>query len=557
MTAATARAEVSPANLAALRVERNRFVALAFSWAELLFELDASLRIVFAAGPTRTLIGRDPGALTGTMFRDLISADDRAFFEQSFTAGLRHRRLEPVPLRLAGPGGAPLAVVAAGYRLDDLRSHIFVAVRRTISAGERDPASGLIDGAAFASLIATRGETGALESGQRMTLLDAAGYQDVQDRLGAAAEGELQSRIGALLKASSVDGVSAARLTGHRYGVLHDDHTDVGSLRSALDEVIRGADPVGVGAQVEAASVDISSDITQTGDIAKGLVYAINKFRSAKNDDFSLTALCENLAGLADQTMAAVATFKQCLQDGGYHVAFHPIVDVRSGTIHHYEALARFPAANPAESPFETIRLAEETGLIVAFDLAMTRRIVDYLAGMPRSSDIRIAVNISGVSVAAPEYLPQLQALLEMNPGARGRLMFEITESARMDHLGSANTMIQTLRHMGYPVCLDDFGAGAANFQYLSRLEVDIVKLDGSAIRNARSGDKGKAFLRALVGLCREIGVGTIAEMIENESDLRFIRDCGVEYAQGFLFGVPSSDISVFHDQLPSHVFAT
>jgi len=77
-----------------------------------------------------------------------------------------------------------------------------------------------------------------------------------------------------------------------------------------------------------------------------------------------------------------------------------------------------------------------------------------------------------------------------------------------------------------------------------------VVKLDGSAIRNALRGKKGRAFLTALAVLCRTLGVETIAEMVDKEDTLTFVRDCGVNYVQGFLFGQPSASIKDF-DPLP------
>ena len=159
---------------------------------------------------------------------------------------------------------------------------------------------------------------------------------------------------------------------------------------------------------------------------------------------------------------------------------------------------------------------------------------------------MRIAINVSGLSVENEDYVSALHALLQANTWARGRIMFEITESARMSDLTAADQFIQGLRGQGCEVCLDDFGAGAANFQYLSALEVDVVKLDGAAVHHAKKARKGTAFLKALVGLCRDLRVETIAEMIEDEKDFEFVRKCRVQYVQGYLFGKPSPDITSF-----------
>lgn len=240
----------------------------------------------------------------------------------------------------------------------------------------------------------------------------------------------------------------------------------------------------------------------------------------------------------------AAPAFNHVVNEADFDIAFQPIVEVRTGKIHHFEALVRFHHHAPDHSPFEHITIAEESGLISEFDLAMAGKAIAWLAQAPEK--YQVAINVSGHSVGNPLYVEGLDSLLADNPWTVSRLMFEITESARMDDLPSANQFIQNLRQQGYEVCLDDFGAGAANFQYLSTLEVDVVKLDGTALRNARNATKGRAFLKALTDLCHDLKVGTIAEMVDDAESLEFIRECGVQYAQGYLFGKPSTDIKAF-----------
>ncbi len=90
----------------------------------------------------------------------------------------------------------------------------------------------------------------------------------------------------------------------------------------------------------------------------------------------------------------------------------------------------------------------------------------------------------------------------------------------------------------------------SASFQYLSALQVDVVKIDGSAIRNAQKAENGIAFLSALTELCSRLQVQTIAEMIDSPESLSFVKRCGCRYIQGYLFGKPNADIRAF-DPLP------
>jgi EAL domain-containing protein (putative c-di-GMP-specific phosphodiesterase class I) len=169
------------------------------------------------------------------------------------------------------------------------------------------------------------------------------------------------------------------------------------------------------------------------------------------------------------------------------------------------------------------------------------------MGGFPLNNDMyRVAVNVSGYSIFQDFYLEGLFELLARNPWTAGRLIFEVTESSRMANLEQANSFIQRLRGSGYEVCLDDFGAGAASFQYLSALDVDEVKLDGSAVKNAERSARGRAFLSALTELCRRLSVHTVAEMVDCPGTLAFVKDCGCDFVQGWLFGKPSTNVKDF-----------
>ena len=158
-------------------------------------------------------------------------------------------------------------------------------------------------------------------------------------------------------------------------------------------------------------------------------------------------------------------------------------------------------------------------------------------------------MNLSGISVANTAFLHEFQSLLDQHEKIRDQLIIEITESARIKDLKQANAFIQVIQKAGHTVCLNDFGAGAAALRYLHDLDVDIVKIDGQYIRGAQGGGKPKAFLKAIAGLCGELSIETVAEMVEDEKTLAVLKDCDIEFGQGYYFGKPSTEIGVFQDR--------
>src|SRR3546814_869197 len=199
-----------------------------------------------------------------------------------------------------------------------------------------------------------------------------------------------------------------------------------------------------------------------------------------------------------------------------FDIAFQPICDLRTGRPHHFEALVRFDHETMGATPYEFVTFAEEVGIIVEFDLAMCRKVLGWLGTVNgQGHRYMAAVNISGRSLSTPRFVEDLMALLESSSLARDCILFEVTESAKLDDLDKANTVIQALRKAGHIVCLDDFGAGVSAFQYLAALHVDVVKIDGAYVLDAINNKRGKALLKAMASMCRDLGATTIAEMME------------------------------------------
>ena len=109
--------------------------------------------------------------------------------------------------------------------------------------------------------------------------------------------------------------------------------------------------------------------------------------------------------------------------------------------------------------------------------------------------------------------------------------------------LQSANETLKIFRGLGVSVCLDDFGVGAAAFEYLRSLHVDFVKIDGSFVREASHSKFSGAFIKSIAALCKELGIETIAEFVEDDAAARLMRAAGVDHGQGWHFGKPSPEL--------------
>ncbi len=534
-----------------MRSDRDRFVAMAFCWADVLIECDGNEKVVFAVGPTKPLVGKSSDQLIGASLEEIVEPKDLSLVRGLLAIPRKSGRIENATVRLRGGAKGPQALLFAGYKLEDLGGHYFIAFRNSPSAGanrkkdaNRDSETGLQDPGTFAESLKEAVASGDIGEDNLLTLISLPGYEGLRERLDEESEQKLLDTLGTYLKANSVGGDMASRVGEGRFGLVHDASVDVAEVEKQISQFSQEADPTGQGVEVKAASLDVGQEDVSREDIASGLGYTLRMFQNAEEGEIDFENLESSFSSLVSETADRIKEFRRLVTAADFDVAFHPILHTVSGENHHYEALVRFKKDDKGTSPYETITFAEEAGLIPEFDLAMATKVIGLLANIP--DRYQAAINISGFSVGNEKYVAGLKALLAENQWAAERVLFEITESARMPDLEAANEFIQVLRKDGYEVCLDDFGAGAASFQYLATLDVDVVKFDGSVIKDAQKVAKGRAFLKALTRFCRELGVETIGEMVDSPEGLEFVRECGVQYVQGFLFGEPNTNILSF-----------
>jgi EAL domain-containing protein (putative c-di-GMP-specific phosphodiesterase class I) len=266
-------------------------------------------------------------------------------------------------------------------------------------------------------------------------------------------------------------------------------------------------------------------------DAARALAYAAR--RLAISGEEAAPSLQQGLGKAFRSAIARADAWRSRVAEGRFTVVGQPIVSLADRQIHHYEVLARF---TPGKSPFEVVRFAEEAGLIEEFDLAICGKALAALAAAPQ---LALAVNLSGRSVQSAGFRAALAALLRPRRLLLSRLTFELTESHAIEYFQPAAEFLHQLKSEGCAICLDDFGAGAATYHYLRHFAFDLVKIDGPFLRAAATNPRDHVLVRSICALCRELDIGVIGEMIEDEAALAAAAELGISFGQGRLFGAP------------------
>jgi len=552
----------------ALRAERDRFVALAFCASDILVELDRSLNVVFAAGATAALLGSPPDNLVGRPFLDLVVAVDRDWVGEALRSSIGGERIRNVSLRLEGPRGETPPLALVGYQNPDMGDRYYLSLQMPgVDPQATRPSkslavtsSGLPDGQTFAAAAGARlVQLGPAAEMHKLTLMRLDGLVQLEDRLEKETRARLMSEVAVLVRSASLGGDSAGQIDAESFGFIHATLFDTKALAERIRALAQALDPDGEGVSPSTSTLDLDRQGMNREEATKACLYVFDRYAANRDGGLSVKSLSASLSGLIGDTVDRVQQFRNRVREADFNMAFQPVVDLASRQTRHFEVLARFHTFGQADdTTYQVITFAERTGLICDFDLAMCAKVLTWLEGeCAAGHDHHVAVNLSGRSIGSPAFVEALHRLLRRYPSLRGNLLFEITESARIQDLEAVSHVVRGLRDAGHKVCLDDFGAGASAFHYLRALEVDVVKIDGVYVRDALKTGKGQSFLKAMAGLCNDLGIATVAEMVESTNALAFLRACGVAYGQGYLFGRPSEDIRDFSRPRPLQEIAS
>lgn len=242
--------------------------------------------------------------------------------------------------------------------------------------------------------------------------------------------------------------------------------------------------------------------------------------------------------------MRWVPRLQTALEVGDFQLLAHDIVPAASGvsTGRHLEVLIALPdASGRLTPPGEFLPAALRYGLMGQIDRWVVRQVVEWLHwrhNTGRQMPDMVAVNLSGASLSDGEFRDCVE---EQVRGLRcsSALCFEITESEVITNLGEVADFMRRVKALGCSFALDDFGSGLSSFAYLRQLPVDYIKIDGQFVRDCFHDGVNLAMVDSIHRIGRVMGLKTIAESVENELTLQRMREIGVDYCQGFYFGMP------------------
>jgi diguanylate cyclase (GGDEF)-like protein/PAS domain S-box-containing protein len=230
-----------------------------------------------------------------------------------------------------------------------------------------------------------------------------------------------------------------------------------------------------------------------------------------------------------------IARIRDALDEDRLVLHAQPIIDLATGSVVQHELLIRMRDRDDnLIPPLSFLPTAERCGLIGEIDRWVISEAIKLAA-----RGQALAVNLSAASTGDPRILDLIEREIRQNGTDPANLVFEITETAVMQDMDRARLLAEHLIVLGCRFALDDFGTGFASFTYLKRLPVQYLKIDIDFVRNLTGSQRDMSVIRAIVALAGDFGQETIAEGVEDQQTADVLRDLGVTFAQGYLFGRP------------------
>jgi len=383
-----------------------------------------------------------------------------------------------------------------------------------------------------------------------LLLIDLDRFKEVNDAIGHRYGDLALQQVGARFRAELSDLDTLARLGGDEFAVLvrgadADKVYEVAyRLLGALE---RPFDLEGTGVEI-GGSIGAVLYPEHGGDADTLLRRADVAMYAAKGAGSGCAIYTPGMDRHSPERLGLVAELRHAIEHDELVLHYQPQIDVRSGALVGFEALARWPHPQRGlVSPAEFIPLAEQTRLIRPLSRWAIRSAL-FACAKWTSADLAVpvAVNLSAHDLQDSGLPDFVQASLDESGLPANRLRLEITESSLMADPRGAREILARLRSIGVRIAIDDFGTGYSSLEYLRNLPVDALKIDRSFVRDMASDDGARAIVRATIDLADDLGLRVVAEGVEDAATWEMLAALGCDVAQGYYFGAPlaASDLT-------------
>lgn len=437
-------------------------------------------------------------------------------------------------------------LVAATIRKSMLLRRAIAARTKAEAAAEASARHDSLTGLANRRLLRERMdasfESQSAHSRFAVMLVDLDRFKSVNDLYGHAAGNALLCAVAERLRVSAPPGSTVARLGGDEFVVLLPVGVDTATLGDIAQRTIEAVrKPVAWGERRVEVDATIGIAVAESqGQDAEALLHQADiAMYDGKGDGRGTFRFFQPGMDVAQKARAQLeAELRLAIQRDEIAPFYQPIVSLPQRNLAGFEVLARWThASRGMVQPDEFIPIAEQSGLISDLFYGLLRRACEDAERWP--SHLHMSINVSPRQLRDLQMPLRVASMLAEAGFAPQRLEVEVTESALINDLETARTILTDLQRLGVRIALDDFGTGYSSLYHLKELRFNKLKIDRSYVTHMQQGSDRAKLVDAIIQLGSSLSLQTTAEGVETEANLDWLSDQGCTFAQGFFFGRP------------------
>jgi len=381
------------------------------------------------------------------------------------------------------------------------------------------------------------------ESNLSLLIIDLDNFKEVNDTLGHMAGDNLLIEVGERIKKRLRDVDTVARIGGDEFSVLlpHTNEEQAITISKKVLACLKES------ISIENVQVSISASIGITvyphhgDDVNTLLRHADIAMYVAKRHKLGFEVYNQEQNEHSITRLSMTKDFRDAIENQHLTLHFQPIYDLNTDKIVSLEALSRWNhAVHGYVSPEKFVALAEQSGLINELTYWVLNSAVKQISLWHKiNNDLTVAVNLSVYSFKDPNFITEVNSILNKYNFPSSKLKLEITESAMMENPIQAIEMLSELHDMGVQLSIDDFGTGFSSMTYLKRLPVDELKIDKSFVIELEKDESNDAIVRSTIDLAHNLGLKVVAEGVETKNAHNLLRDYKCNMAQGYYMSRP------------------